>query len=131
MQQLAHSFNSFEIKQIPRGDNTSAGALRKLASTFFDHLTKKVLVEVLGERNIDNKQIDAIAESTDWTKPYLDYLHHGVLLDDPKEAKQIITKDPQFSVKGMQLYKRGYLAPWLRCMSHEETQVLLDTWPLE
>lgn len=25
----------------------------------------------------------------------------------------------------MQLYKRGYLAPWLRCISHEEGQVLL------
>lgn len=26
----------------------------------------------------------------------------------------------------MQLYQRGYLAPWIRCISHKEGQVLLE-----
>lgn len=43
---LAHSFKSFKIKQILLGENTRADTLSKLAAISFDHLTKKVLVEV-------------------------------------------------------------------------------------
>nr|KAJ0228342.1 hypothetical protein LSAT_V11C100041710 [Lactuca sativa] len=49
---LTQSFKSFQIKQIPRGENTKADALSKLASASLDHVTKKVLIEVLEERSI-------------------------------------------------------------------------------
>lgn len=74
MQKLTRSFKSFWIKQIPWGENTRAGTLSKLASTSFDHLSKKLLVKFLEERSIDNKQIDTIRKTLDWTRPYLDYL---------------------------------------------------------
>lgn len=47
VQQLTKSFKEFTIKQILRSENRRAGALSKLASTCFDHLSNKVLVEVL------------------------------------------------------------------------------------
>lgn len=55
MRELARSFKSFLIKQIPWGENTRVDALSKLASTSFDHINKKVLVEILPERSINNK----------------------------------------------------------------------------
>lgn len=85
--------------------NTRADALSKLASTSFDHLTKKVLVEVLGERSIKNKQVNAIAEPPNWKKLYLDYLHDRILPDDLEEARHVKIKAPPppslFAVKGM------------------------------
>ncbi|KAL7597648.1 hypothetical protein Lser_V15G26757 [Lactuca serriola] len=53
VKQLVGLFERFTIKQIPRSENKRADALSKLASTCFDHLSKKVLVEVLRERSIN------------------------------------------------------------------------------
>lgn len=84
------------------------------------------MVEILGEMSIDKKQVISITKPPDWTKPYLDFLHQGILLEDLEEAKHLKIKSPQFTVKGMQLYKTGYLASWLTCISHDEGQTLLE-----
>lgn len=74
--------------------NIRDDALSKLASTSFDHLTKKVLVEVLRERSINYKHVNSIEKTPNWTKPFLDYLHYGLLPDDPGEARKVKTKAP-------------------------------------
>lgn len=53
VQHHVEPLKEFTIKQIPRGENRRADTLSKLASMCFDHLSKKVLVEVLKERSID------------------------------------------------------------------------------
>ncbi|CAI9294226.1 unnamed protein product [Lactuca saligna] len=68
---------------------TRTNALSKLASTSHDHLTKKVLVKVLPERSIDNQTVNTISTPPEWTKPFVDYLHHGMLPDDPLEARKV------------------------------------------
>lgn len=55
VKQLIELFKQFTIRQIPRSENKRADALSKLASTCFDHLSNKVLVEVLRERSIDER----------------------------------------------------------------------------
>ena len=65
-------------------------ALSKLVSTSFIHLTKKVLVEVLPKRSIDN----IIKTDHDWTKPLIDCLLHGVFPNDPTEARKVKAKAP-------------------------------------
>lgn len=52
---LIKSFKEFTIKQIPRSENRRVDAVSKLASTCFDHLSKKVLVEVLKEKSVDER----------------------------------------------------------------------------
>ena len=66
-----------------------ADALSKLASTSYDYLKKKVLVEVLPERSIDNQKVNTISTIPECTKPYVDYLRHGVLPDDPEEVRKV------------------------------------------
>nr|KAJ0194140.1 hypothetical protein LSAT_V11C800404620 [Lactuca sativa] len=80
---ISSTFKCFPIKQISQGKNARADALRKLASTSYDHLTKKVLVEELLERSIDNQKVNTISAPPEWTKPFVDYLCHGVLPDYP------------------------------------------------
>ncbi|GJZ62854.1 reverse transcriptase domain-containing protein, partial [Tanacetum coccineum] len=47
---LTSSFKAFSIRQIPRSENKKADALSKIASTYFAHLSKQVLVEELEEK---------------------------------------------------------------------------------
>lgn len=53
VQKLIIPLKSFTIKQIPRGDNMRTDAISKLILTCFGDLSKKVLVEVLKERSIN------------------------------------------------------------------------------
>lgn len=80
---MAQSFKSFLIKRIPQCENARYDALNKLASTSFDHLNKKVLVEILPERNIDNKQVDVITIAPNWTIPFTYYLLDRILPNNP------------------------------------------------
>ncbi|XP_052621664.1 uncharacterized protein LOC111883765 [Lactuca sativa] len=75
VKQLVGSFGQFTIKQIPRSENKRADALSKLASTCFDHLSKKVLVEVLRERSIDKQQVNILTPAgPTWMTPFREYL---------------------------------------------------------
>ncbi|XP_052624863.1 uncharacterized protein LOC128132371 [Lactuca sativa] len=75
VKQLVGSFGQFTIKQIPRSENKRANALSKLASTCFDQLSKKVLVEVLRERSIDEQQVNTLTPAgPTWMIPFREYL---------------------------------------------------------
>nr|GEX45198.1 hypothetical protein [Tanacetum cinerariifolium] len=64
-----------------------ADALSKIASTSFAHLSKQVLVEELGEKSIDEKEILAVVEEEGhtWMTPVYEYLTEGIF---PKEKKK-------------------------------------------
>nr|GEY95290.1 reverse transcriptase domain-containing protein [Tanacetum cinerariifolium] len=49
-------FTNFSISQVPRSKNKKADALSKIASTSFTHLSKQVLVEVLKDKSIKEKE---------------------------------------------------------------------------
>ncbi|KAI3740512.1 hypothetical protein L2E82_30973 [Cichorium intybus] len=124
---MAKLFDTLAIKQIPRSENRRADALSKLASTSFDHLTKKVLVEVLKERSIDETQVKEISsEGAAWMTPIVDYIKHVILPEDETQARKIRIKAPQYSIMEGRLYKKGYLVPWLKCITSQEGQQILQ-----
>nr|GEU42541.1 reverse transcriptase domain-containing protein [Tanacetum cinerariifolium] len=53
-------FKTFAIQNIPKNLNQKADILSKLVTHAFDHLTKKVLVEVLAERSTDQKEANYV-----------------------------------------------------------------------
>nr|GEW52249.1 hypothetical protein [Tanacetum cinerariifolium] len=55
-------FETFAIQNISRNFNQKADILSKLVTIAFDHLTKKVLVEVLAKRSTDQKEVGEIME---------------------------------------------------------------------
>ncbi|GJT15926.1 reverse transcriptase domain-containing protein [Tanacetum coccineum] len=73
-------FEFFSIEQVLRSENTKADALSKIASTSFAHLTKQVLVDILKENSINEKEIFAIVEEKGhtWMTLLLKYL-----IDEP------------------------------------------------
>ena len=55
-----------------------------------------------------------------WMTSFLDYLKHGILLSERKEAKSQMYKAANYILIDGVLYKRGFLFPYLRCLLPEE-----------
>ena len=127
VQELQKHFQKFAITQIPRSKNRRADALSKLASSSFAHLTKNVLVEIVPCRSIDVKAVSSVEETgPTWMDPIINYLKAGALPNDPTEARKIRIKAPQYSLKEGVLYRKGYLAPWLRCVGPKQASYVLQ-----
>ncbi|GJR93869.1 reverse transcriptase domain-containing protein [Tanacetum coccineum] len=59
---LISGFIKLSIEQVPQSENKKAFALSKIASTSFTHLTKQVLVKVLKEKSIKEREVLAVVE---------------------------------------------------------------------
>nr|GEX99539.1 reverse transcriptase domain-containing protein [Tanacetum cinerariifolium] len=115
---LVSGFTTFSISQVPRSKKKQADALSKIATTSFAHLSKQVLVEVLKNKSIKEKEVAAVIEEDGptWMTQIADYLKEGVLLGDNKEARKLRLKARQYELREGVLYRRSFLTPWLRCI---------------
>ncbi|XP_021980323.1 uncharacterized protein LOC110876458 [Helianthus annuus] len=127
--ELMNTFQICCIKQIPRSKNKKADALSKLASLTFAHLTKKVLVEVPKAPSIDELEVQDVVteEDPNWMTPIKKFLKNGELPKDGVEAERVKIKARQYVLQGETLYKKGYLAPLLRCVGPEQNY--FTKWP--
>ncbi|GKB03037.1 hypothetical protein Tco_0831126 [Tanacetum coccineum] len=103
-------FKSFAIQNIPRNLNQKADILSKLATHAFDHLTKKVLVEVLAERLTDRKEeVSTIVEEEEdnWMTPIIRCLDEGVWPKDKEERIALRMKINQYILEEGVLFKKG------------------------
>ncbi|GKA84326.1 reverse transcriptase domain-containing protein, partial [Tanacetum coccineum] len=115
---LIDRFDSFSITQVSRGKNKKADALSKIASTSFVHLSNQVLVEILNDKSINEKEIVAMVEDeqSTWMTPIVEYLRDGILPDDQKSMRKLRIKSRQYALLDSVLYRRSFLKPWLRCV---------------
>ncbi|GJS62929.1 reverse transcriptase domain-containing protein [Tanacetum coccineum] len=115
---LISGFANFSISQVPRSKNKKADALSKIASTSFAHLSKQVLIEVLKEKSIQEREVATVVEEEGptWMTPIIEYLRDETLTDDRKEASKLRIKARQYELLEGILYRRSFLKPWLRCV---------------
>ncbi|GJW81223.1 reverse transcriptase domain-containing protein [Tanacetum coccineum] len=113
---LVSGFANFSISQVPRNKNKKVESLSKIASTSFAHLSKQVLVEVIKEKSIQEKEVTTVVEEDGptWMTPIIEYLKDGTLPSDRKEASKLRIKARQYELLEGILYKRSFLKPWLR-----------------
>ncbi|GKC13449.1 hypothetical protein Tco_1010231 [Tanacetum coccineum] len=92
---LIHRFKAFSIEKVLRSENRKADALSKIAYTNFTHLTKQVLVEILKEKSISEKDILTVVkeEGYTWMTLLLDYLIKGTLLAEGKKLRTMKIKN--------------------------------------
>ncbi|KAJ0600425.1 putative integrase, catalytic core, ribonuclease H-like superfamily [Helianthus annuus] len=57
--------------------------------------------------------------------PLIKFLTNGELPSDQTEAERVRIKSRQYVLQGDILYKKGYLAPLLRCVGPEQSQYLI------
>ncbi|GJS18291.1 reverse transcriptase domain-containing protein [Tanacetum coccineum] len=115
VKEVLKGFDIYAIKHIRRNHNKKADALSKLASMTFEHLTKEVLVEVLAKRSISEKEVSRIEveKGEKWMTPIYEYLINGLLPEDPKEARKVLIRPPQYKLIKGSLYRKSFLTPWL------------------
>ncbi|GKE30884.1 reverse transcriptase domain-containing protein, partial [Tanacetum coccineum] len=82
----------------------------------FAHLSKQVLVEILKEKSIQEKEVAAVVEEEGptWMTPIIEYLRDETLPNDRKEASKLCIKGRQYELLEGILYRRSFLKPWLR-----------------
>ncbi|GKA12441.1 reverse transcriptase domain-containing protein [Tanacetum coccineum] len=87
--ELLANFPCHSIEHIKRDQNKKADALSKLASMTFSKLAKEVLVEVIQDKSITQREVaDVTQEKEDsWMIPIREYLQWGKLPDDPQKEK--------------------------------------------
>ncbi|GJY25945.1 reverse transcriptase domain-containing protein [Tanacetum coccineum] len=124
---LISGFANFSISQVPRSKNKKADALSKIASTSFAHLSKQVLVEILKEKSIQEKEVEAIVEEEGptWMTPIIEYLKDGTIPGDRKEASKLRIKARQYELLEGVLYRRSFLKPWLRCVGPLQAEYVI------
>ncbi|GKA29288.1 hypothetical protein Tco_0715533 [Tanacetum coccineum] len=86
--------------KVPRSENKKAYVLIKIASTSFAHLTKQVLVDVLEEKSIEEKEILFVVEEEgySWMTPLFEYLTDGTLPAEAKKVQAIKIKSRQYAI---------------------------------
>ncbi|XP_071688182.1 uncharacterized protein [Rutidosis leptorrhynchoides] len=129
VEKISKNFETLEVVQIPRNKNKKTDVLSKLATLTFDHLHKKVLVEVLKDKSVDEKVVVATVEGREpcWITPYVKYLQDGTLPTDAMEARRIRVSAPFYVLENGILYRKSFSGPNLRCLTpHQAIDVVKE-----
>ncbi|GJZ67731.1 reverse transcriptase domain-containing protein [Tanacetum coccineum] len=100
VKEVLKGFDTVTIEHVRRNQNKKADTLSKLALMTFKHLTKEVLVEVLANRSINDKEVSKVKaeKEENWMTPIYEYLLSGLLPEDSKEARKISIKALQYNL---------------------------------
>ena len=58
-------------------------------------------------------------------EPIISYIRDGQLLSDSSEVKKVRVRVARFTVLNGELYKRGFLMPYLKCLTSNEAMYVL------
>ncbi|GJW19127.1 reverse transcriptase domain-containing protein [Tanacetum coccineum] len=83
--ELLASFPSYVVEHIKRDQNKKADALSKLASMIFSKLAKEVLVEVVKDKSITQREVADVTkeEGDSWMSPIRECLQLGNIIGFP------------------------------------------------
>ncbi|XP_074288969.1 uncharacterized protein LOC141614114 [Silene latifolia] len=131
--ELTLRFATFNIKQIPRDQNAKADALATLGATFKVGAISTVPIVHVLEPTIPKPKKEAEVlcstsseeNTTDWRKPYLDWLQNDILPVDKKEVRSFGMKASRFILIDGVLFRKSLARPYLRCLDREESQAVL------
>ncbi|KAG5565306.1 hypothetical protein RHGRI_001263 [Rhododendron griersonianum] len=102
------------------GENRQADALAKLASTLAlpDHkmhvpiCRSWVIPPIFESEDNGEREVNVVSvleiETEDWRQPFIDYLQHGKLPDDPHRRTDVKRRAPRFNYYKDTLYHRSF-----------------------
>ncbi|XP_021985424.1 uncharacterized protein LOC110881499 [Helianthus annuus] len=124
--ELLQQFKSYKVVHINHSENKPADALRKLASTSFQHLAKDVRIEVLKNPSVLLRQVNVIEiGQPSWMTPIIQYLQEGILPESKAEARKIQNKALHYEMSCGILYRKSFLGPLLRCVDPQDANYLI------
>ncbi|XP_061376471.1 uncharacterized protein LOC133318480 [Gastrolobium bilobum] len=86
VREIMADFDEVRITHIPRGENSRADILSKLASTKNPGNHRTVLQQSIARSSC----VMVITLANDWRKPLVDYLEKGILPEDHLEARKLV-----------------------------------------
>ena len=99
--------------------------MAKLASEDNQIFKELDLTEELDKPSIEEEEIMNTQETTEWMKPIIQYLEHGILPEDKLKAQKLKIKAAHYSMYNGELYRRSLSHPWSKCVSPKEGNYVL------
>jgi ribonuclease HI len=128
VRRLEASFESFSVKNIPRGENEHADLLAKsvaqglpLPSEVFFETIKAPSVELMERAVLTISPV----HSEDWRTEIVCFLQGNYLLDDEVYNRRMEARAEPYVIIEGDLYKHGVCSPLLKCLSRAEGQELM------
>ncbi|CAL9025280.1 unnamed protein product [Prunus brigantina] len=84
--QLFQKFKAYEIRQLPRTENSHADALARLAFAINDKVGRKVSEEILAHPSTTTSEVCTVRYENMWMSPIYTYLMNGTLPNDKSQA---------------------------------------------
>ncbi|GJU08081.1 reverse transcriptase domain-containing protein [Tanacetum coccineum] len=111
---LVTSTNDAELRSSTGGYGVKS--TDKLAAVQFVHLSKEVLVEVLNERSVEAQEVNMVVEEEGptWMTPIRNYLEKGILPEDLVDARTLMEKIGNYTMKAGVMYRKSYLVLLMR-----------------
>nr|GFA39795.1 reverse transcriptase domain-containing protein [Tanacetum cinerariifolium] len=133
---LISGFTTFSISQVPRSKNKKANALSKITSTSFAHLSKQILVEVLENKSIKDKEVATVIkeDGPTWMTQLVEYLKEVAMDYFTKwiEAKAVATITGGQTMANSSLTTRSRtgdklnITQWFASIKHPQSNELVE-----
>lgn len=122
--QQLQKFSTYEIRQIPRAENSHVDALTTLASVIDNKIGRQVPVEILTQPSAVDSAVCAVWYAT-WMSPIFSYLTNRIVPDNKAQAWKILYQSVRYTAINDVLYKRDYTTPYLKCITPEQGDYIL------
>ena len=123
---LLQHFKSYQIRQVPRDQNSLADILAKLATDPEIEQYGLVPIGHLEAPSTETQGVNAIIDhSHSWIGPILRFLTTGELPTDIADARKLQYQAPRYVVMDGKLYRRGLSIPFLRCVAGTEVSTII------
>ncbi|KAI5343971.1 hypothetical protein L3X38_011848 [Prunus dulcis] len=116
---------SLQDQTDPRGENSHADALARLASAINDKVGRKVPMEILAQPSTAASETCTVRYEDTWMSHIYSYLTNGTLPEDKAQAQKLRYRSARYTVINNVLYKRGYTTPYLKCLTAEQGDYIL------
>ncbi|XP_057724000.1 uncharacterized protein LOC130939958 [Arachis stenosperma] len=119
---LGQKFDEVTVQHVPRERNTRADLLSKLASTKPGEGNRSLIQGMTWEPAI---ALHITTLSSSWLDPITNYLEHGQVPDDEKDAVKLRREAAKYAVIQGQLFRKGLSQPLLKCLHPDHTDYVL------
>ena len=130
VKRLRPSFDLFSLSHISKSGNTHADSLAILATSSAGKLPRIILVDHLSKASKVAKDVVCAYEvrvGPSWMDPIVKFLKNDILPEEKSMAEKIQRNAPRFWLsEDHKLYKRSYSGPYLLCIHHEASELLLE-----
>nr|XP_025611672.1 uncharacterized protein LOC112705026 [Arachis hypogaea] len=119
---LSQKFEEVTVHHVPRERNTRADLLSKLASTKPGEGNRSLIQGMTREPAI---ALHMTTLSSSWLDPITNFLEHGQVPGDEKDAAKLRREAAKYAVIQGQLFRKGLSQPLLKCLRPDQTDYVL------